>query len=76
MVRLGVYVREYGIAVVFVVHGVYVKEDGKLRLKPGTDDQWITKVEWAEWQFEEATRRYTALHVIISCSQIIFLASL
>ena len=40
-----------------LVYGRFVEEDGRLRLKPGTLDVWLNKVQWATWQYEEATRR-------------------
>ena len=34
-----------------------VKEDGRKRLKPGTSSEYISKTQWVQWQFDEASKR-------------------
>ena len=44
-----------------IVHGHFVKNDGKKRLKPGTSNQFLSRVEWAKWQHDEAVLRLVTI---------------
>ena len=48
----------YKLLLLFIVHGQFVKNDGKKRLKPGTSNQFMSRVEWAKWQHNEAVLRF------------------